>query len=71
MILEKNVKLKLLNVEFSKNGFKTCFGKMGEMIAEEVLLKEGFKVYKWRPCVAGSAHACSKLVKNGIYSNFA
>lgn len=39
--LEKKVKIKLMTVEFSKSRFKTYFGNIGEMIASEILLKEG------------------------------
>lgn len=59
--MEKNVKLKLIDIEFSKSRFKTYFGNIGEMIAEQVLLKEGYAVCKWRPYVAGEILSESKV----------
>jgi hypothetical protein len=43
------------NVEFSKSRFKTYFGNIGEMIAEEILLKEGFTVWGLKPYSAGGS----------------
>ncbi len=51
--MENNVKLELKNVEFSKSRFKTYYGNIGELIAEEVLLKDGFTVWGLKPYHAG------------------
>lgn len=41
--------LRIENVTFSRNRFKTYIGNMGEMIAEEVLEKEGYNIWMMRP----------------------
>lgn len=63
-ILKKDVRLELETVEFSKSRFRTYFGNIGELIAEEVLFKQGFHVWGLRPLHAG------KVAKEeGIFSN--
>lgn len=46
VVLKSTAKLKMKTVKFSKSRFKTYFGNMGEMIAEEVLLKDGYAVWE-------------------------
>jgi len=64
--LEKTVNLKLKDVEFSKSRFKTYFGNIGEMITEAILLKEGFRVCKWRP-YATSATSPESILSQGLW----
>jgi hypothetical protein len=47
------VELRLNDVTFSKKRFRTYLGNMGEMIAEEVLIRKGFEVWEVRPYSTG------------------
>jgi len=41
--------MKLDKVEFDKNRFRRYYGNIGEMVAQEVLLKQGFRVWLLTP----------------------
>jgi len=62
--LAKDVNLELANLEFSKSRFKSYFGNIGELIAEEILFKEGFEVCRWRPYNAGDILPQSNVSRN-------
>lgn len=53
----EKTKLKLANLEFSKSRFGSYFGNMDEIIAEEVLFKEGFEVCRWRSLAGEGSEA--------------
>jgi hypothetical protein len=65
--LEKKVKTKLKTVEFNKSRFKTYFGNIGEMIASEILLKEGFRVWGLKPYEAGGSRQNRYLYIDDLY----
>lgn len=52
-VLKANVRLELETVEVNKSRFATYFGNIGEMLAGQVLLKQGFSVWGLRPIHAG------------------
>jgi hypothetical protein len=62
--LKDNGKLELKDIEFSKSRFRNYFGNIGEMVTEEILLREGFAVCRWRPYVAGDVLPKSDVSKN-------
>jgi len=41
--------LTVKNVEFNKGRFRTYYGNIAELIAEEALAKEGFEIWQFRP----------------------
>jgi len=63
-ILKADVRLELETVEFNKSRFATYFGNIGEMIAEQVLLKQGFSVWGLKPFHAGRLRT-----ERGIFGN--
>lgn len=52
---ENNTILELKTFEVSRRRFKTYIGSMGEMIASEILLREGFRVWGLKPYHAGGS----------------
>jgi hypothetical protein len=65
--LEKTVNLKLKDVDFRKSRFRTYFGNIGEMIAEEILLKEGFTVWGFRPYHDGGSKQNTMPFYDNLY----
>lgn len=63
-ILKANVRLELETVEFDKSRFRVYFGNIGEMIAEQVLLEQGFSVWRLKPFHAGGLRT-----ERGIFGN--
>ena len=59
--MEKNIKLELKKVEFGKRRFNTYFGNIGEMIAEEILIKAGYSVWEMKPYSCPSLPSESKI----------
>ena len=49
MTKDEKVKLELNHVKFDRSRFRRYIGNIGEMIAQEVLLKEGFEVWLLTP----------------------
>ena len=62
--MDKNIKLELKKIEFRKTRFNTYFGNIGEMIAEEILIKEGYSVWEMRPYSCPSLPSESKIAKH-------
>lgn len=61
--MKADVRLKLETVKFNKSSFPTYLGNIGEMIAGQVLLKQGFSVWGLKPFYAG------KLRTEGIFGD--
>jgi hypothetical protein len=67
-ILKVVARLKLETVEFRKSRFKTYFGNIGEMVAEEILLKEGFTVWGLKPYHAGGSRLNRDIFVDDLYT---
>jgi len=55
-------------VEFNKSRFKTYLGNIGEMIAGQVLLKQGFSVWELKPFHAGALRT-ERGISSNVFSN--
>ncbi len=67
--VNEKIILKLENVQFNRGRFPVYFGNIGEMIAREMLLKDGFEVWLFRPYFPSSPPLSGKEVlgSNIIY----
>jgi hypothetical protein len=59
--------LAIKEIGFSKKRFRTYFGNIGEMIAEEVLIEEGYTLCELKPYATGKSPA--SLLGNGLWNS--
>jgi len=65
--LNDKTRLELENVKFNKSRFRRYQGNIGEMVAEEVLLREGFEVWVCTPYFPDvSPMSGKKLTRGGL-----
>lgn len=61
----KDATKELKKIEFSKNKLISYIGNIGEIITEQILMKEGYEVCKWKPYSAGDSLP-EPLVKHNL-----
>lgn len=66
MDLNKKIELELDHVKFNRSRFRRYVGNIGEMVAQEVLLKEGFQVWLLTPYFPNRAPFESRSVGGGL-----
>jgi hypothetical protein len=67
ILMEKNIKLELKKPELSKRRFIAYFGNIGEMIAEEILMKDGYSIWDINSYSCPELSSESKIPKNLLY----